>query len=59
MDQLYSVAAVDLLPQVVYVDIDDVGHRIKIVIPDMLDNHSPSQNPPGIMHEVFQEAELF
>src|SRR4051812_38365510 len=56
MDQLTRSAAVDLVPQVVDVDVYDVGEGIEVMIPDVFGNHGPREDPPRMTHEVFQQG---
>ena len=46
---------VNFLPQPRHVDIDHIGLRIKMVTPDVLQQHSPCDYLPGMTHEVLQQ----
>src|SRR5208337_3412049 len=49
---------VDLGPEPRHVDVDDVGLRIEMVVPDMFEQHGPGDDLAGVLHQVFQQAEL-
>src|SRR5271166_727464 len=50
--------AVDLGAQARYMHIDHVGLRIEMVIPHMLEQHGAGDDLPGVLHQIFQQAEL-
>src|SRR5271170_2455647 len=51
-------ALVDLGSQSRNVHVDDVGLRIEMVVPDILQQHRPGDNLAGMAHEIFQQAEF-
>src|SRR5829696_2897061 len=58
LDQAAGVGIVELLTELADVDVDDVGHLRKIVIPNMLGDHRPRQDPAGVAEEIFEKAKL-
>src|SRR5271166_2297675 len=50
--------AVDLGAQARYMHVDHVGLRIEMVVPDMLEQHGAGDDLPGVLHQIFQQAEL-
>ncbi len=53
------MALVDFVSQVTDVDIDDVGERVEIQVPDMFGYHGAGQYPSGIAHHVFEKGIFF
>src|SRR5579864_6562701 len=49
---------VELLSQTAYMNIDDVGLRIEVVIPDLLQEHGAGDDVPGMPHQILEEPEL-
>src|ERR1700730_18196704 len=58
MEQLWREVLVNLATQAADLDIDDIGLRIKVVVPDRLEQHGPSNDLPLVPHEVFEKAKL-
>src|SRR5208282_6386607 len=57
-DQPQLAAGVDLAPEIADVDVDDVGLRQELVVPDVLEQHRPRDDLVGPAHEVFEQLEL-
>jgi hypothetical protein len=51
-------ALVDFLAQATDVDIDDVGLRIEMIVPDMLQQHRAGNHMADVTHQVFEQSEL-
>src|SRR4051812_37902777 len=49
---------VELAPQAADVDVDDVGARIEMIVPDLLEKHGTGHHPPFVAGEIF-EQEIF
>jgi hypothetical protein len=58
MDQRIGLAAVDLTANPADIDVDDIGHRIKMQIPDMLQKHRMGNHLVYIAGEVFEQLKL-
>src|SRR5665213_1650791 len=50
-------ALVDLGPQAADMNVDHVGLRIEMMIPDFFQKHRACHDMIGIAHEIFEEAE--
>src|SRR5262245_30420249 len=57
VDQLRP-ALVDLAAQPADVALDDVGLRIEMKIPDVLQKHGPRHHATGVAHQVLEQLEL-
>src|SRR5271156_6638042 len=57
-DQRGRALGVDLFPQITDVDVDDVGLEREMILPDLLQQHRPRDDPPGMTQEIFQETKL-
>src|SRR5258708_1334025 len=55
MDERLLEAAVDLRAQAADMDIDDVGLRIEMKIPDAFEQHCPGLDLAGVAHQKFEE----
>ena len=51
-------ALVDLGAQARDVDVDDVGLRVEMIIPDVLEQHGARHHLAGVLHQIFEQAEL-
>src|ERR1700720_4896931 len=51
-------ALVDFLAQAAYPDIDYIGLRIEMIVPDMPQQHRARDHMSGVAHQVFQQSEL-
>src|SRR6185437_2251926 len=49
---------VDLGTQTRNMYVDDVGLRIEMVIPDVLEKHGASHHLAGMLHQIFKQAEF-
>src|SRR3954447_24951107 len=49
---------VDLGAQARDVYVNDVGLRIEVVIPDVLQQHGAGHDLAGMLHQIFEQAEL-
>jgi hypothetical protein len=58
MEQLWREIFVDFAPQAADLNIDNIGLRIKGVVPDRLQQHSPGNDLSLVPHKVLEEAEL-
>ena len=51
-------ALVDLLAQPADVNVDHVGLRVEVIVPDVLEQHRSGDDVTGIAHQVFEKPEL-
>jgi hypothetical protein len=58
MQQLRREVFVDFAPQPADLDVDNIGLRVKGVIPDRLQQHRPGNDLPLVPHKVLEQAEL-
>ena len=49
---------VDLLPQPADMHVDDVGLRVEVIVPDVLEQHRAGHDMAGVAHQVFEQLEL-
>src|SRR5204863_5135627 len=56
--QRFGKALVDLAPEARDVHVDDVGLRVEVVVPDVLEQHRAGDDLAGMLHEVFEQPEL-
>src|SRR3569832_2278773 len=56
LNQRALKAAVDLVPKVIDIDIDDIRKGVEMNIPDMLRDHRPGQDPVRVPKEVFEKG---
>src|SRR5580765_8330760 len=56
--QLLRVAGVDLLPQSVDDDVDDVGARVEVIVPGVLGDERAGHDLPRMAHEVLENGVL-
>src|SRR4030042_812002 len=59
MNKLLRGVHIYLAAQVVDIDIDDVGHGVKVVVPHVFRNHGPRHHPIGMAHEIFEQGIFF
>src|ERR1700680_498061 len=57
-DQLGAEAAVNLAAQAADMGLHNLGLRVKVKLPDVLQQHGASYNPAGVTHEIFEKLEL-
>src|SRR5260370_21556200 len=58
MDERISLLAVDLAPDTSDVDIDDVGRRVKVQIPYMLQQHRPRHDMTFVANQILQNLKF-
>src|SRR5262245_8157157 len=58
MQQLLGKALVDLAPEPRDVHVDDVGLRVEVVVPHVLEQHGERDHLAGVLHEVLEQPEL-
>src|SRR5438105_3621933 len=58
MDQRIGLAVVDLAAHPPDIDVDDVGRRIEMQVPDVLQQHGARDDAAFIAHQIFQQLEL-
>jgi hypothetical protein len=46
------------MPKVADMRIDDVGLRIEVIIPDILEQHGPRHDLTGVAHQEFEKFEF-
>src|ERR1700731_439470 len=52
-DQRRRAFGVDFFPQVTDVDVDDVGLKREVILPDILQQHRAGDHPPGMPEKIF------
>src|SRR3569623_326838 len=50
-----GVALVDLAAQAGHVDVDHVGLRVEMVVPDVLEQHGAGHDLAGVLHQIFEQ----
>src|SRR5262245_21746247 len=58
MDQRIGLLVIDLAAQAPDIDVDDIGRRIEMKIPDVLQQHRPRDDAALIAHQIFQELKF-
>jgi hypothetical protein len=58
VDEGIGLPAVDLAPDPADVDIEDVGVRVKVQIPYVLEQERPRHHVAFVAHEIFQDLKL-
>src|SRR6516225_88721 len=58
MDQRVVLAAVDLATNSTDIDVDDIGHRIEVQIPYVLQQHGSRDHLTGIARQIRQQSKL-
>ena len=58
MQQRLVEALVDLAAQPRDVHVDDVGLRVEVVVPHVLEQHGARHHLAGVLHQVFEQAEF-
>jgi hypothetical protein len=58
MDERVSLLVIDLATDTPDIDIDDVGRRVKMKIPNVLQQHRPRNDPTFIANQVLKQLEF-
>src|SRR5260370_12254893 len=58
MEQRALETLVDLGTQSRNMHVDDVGLRIEMIVPDVLQKHGSRHHLAGMLHQIFQQPEL-
>src|SRR5215475_5913313 len=58
LNERISLLAVDLAPDTSDIDIDDVGRRVKMQIPYMLQQHRPRHNMTFVANQILQNLKF-
>src|SRR5205809_3667233 len=58
MDQRIGLLAVDLATHTSDIDINDVGRRIEMKVPDVLQQHGPGYDAALVAHEILQQLKF-
>src|SRR5215510_4666137 len=58
MDERVSLLVIDLATDTPDIDIDDVGRRVKMKIPNVLQQHRPRDDPTFIANQVLKQLEF-
>src|SRR5581483_7860195 len=56
--QLPLLIRIDLLPELADVHVDDIGLRVEVIVPHVLEQHGPGNDLTGVAHEVLEQLEL-
>src|SRR5215208_5327514 len=57
-DQRLLAGHVDLLTKAMNQDIDDVGARVEVVVPNLREDHRLGDHPPGVPRQVLEQREF-
>src|SRR5690349_12318526 len=58
MDQRIGLLVVDLATHPPDIDIDDIGRRIEMKVPDVSQQHGAGYNAAFVAHQIFEELEF-
>src|SRR5690349_4743771 len=58
MNQRIGLLVVDLAPDPSDIHVDDIGRRVEVKVPDMLQQHGARHHAAFIAREIFQELKL-
>src|SRR5208282_3719324 len=58
MQQRLREALIDFGTQPRNVHVDHIGLRVEVIIPDVLQQHGPSDDLAGVPHQIFEQAEF-
>ena len=58
VDQRVLEALVDLGAQAADMHVDDIGLRVEMIVPDVLQQHGARHHLAGVLHQIFEQAEL-
>src|SRR6185437_6383810 len=58
MNQRISLLAVDLATHTPDIDVDNIGGRIEMQIPDVLQQHCPGHHVALVAHQILQKLEF-
>src|SRR5579859_6412859 len=58
LDQFAVEAFIDLLPQAADMGLDNIGARVEMEIPDLLEQHLAGHQPALVDHQIFQQLPL-
>ena len=58
MNQLFVEVTVHLVTQPGHQHVDDIGQRIEVVCPDVLDNHGLKYHSADVAHQILQQRKL-
>src|ERR1700685_1453531 len=50
--------AIDLRPQARHVDIDHIGLRIEMIVPNVFEQHGAGDHLAGVLHQIFEQPEF-
>src|SRR5262249_6271911 len=59
VDERVCASPVHLPPQPTDIDVDDVGHRVEVQIPDVLQQHRAGNNLSGVANQIREQLKLF
>jgi len=57
-DEWALVAGVDLAAEIVDVDVDNIGHGVKVQAPDLFNDGSARDGLAGVTHEKFEQGKF-
>src|SRR5262245_24649608 len=58
VDERVGLLAVDLAPDASDIDVDDVGCRVKVQVPYVLEQHRPRHDLALVPHKILQNLEF-
>ncbi len=58
MQQRFVESPVYLRAQPAYVNINDIGLGVEMIIPDVFQKHRSGDHLPAVPHQVFEQAKL-
>src|SRR5947207_12862879 len=58
VDQRIGLLVVDLAAYPADIDVDDIGRRVEMKVPDVLQQHGAGHHPAFIAHQILQQLEF-
>src|SRR5215470_13785186 len=58
VDQRIGLLVVHLAPHATDIDVDDIGRRIEMQVPDVLQKHGARDDAAFVAHQILQQLEL-
>src|ERR1700737_2101844 len=58
MNQRIGLLAIDLAAHASDIDVDDIGRRIEMKVPNVLQQHGPGDDAAFVAHQILQKLEL-
>src|SRR4051794_14997577 len=55
VEQRLFESVLQLAPQAADMHVDDIGARVEMIIPDLLEQHGPGNDPALVAREIFEQ----